>query len=372
MEKTTIAFIIHALGSGGAERVVSTLANELANKYRVVIITYSKRKPFYPLSSAITLFHCEEELPTSQNFFQSMRTNYSLVAKISRFLKQENVKLSIGFMTSANILAILASRLNKIPVIISERNNPYLAKVPLFWKVMRRLSYSKASFLIVQTAEVRNYFSKFLSDEKLVIINNPIAPDLTAGKDEQFVKENIVLNVGRFIPGKAQDQLIKAFGAINHQGWKLHLIGSGPKAHDYEQLIKSLDLQSSVELLPPTKNIELHYNKARIFAFTSLSEGYPNALIEAMHFGLPCISTDCPTGPSEIIVNDNNGFLIPMNDQRALQEHLELLITDSTVRSRLGKQAEKSVERFETSTIVKRWQNVIENSLGRTPNDAIN
>ena len=363
MEKTTIAFIIHALGSGGAERVVSTLANELADKYRVVIITYQKRKPFYPLSSGITLFHCEEELPVSQNFFQSIQINYRLVIKISRFLRQENVKLSIGFMTSANILAILASRLSNIPVIISERNNPYLAKVPLFWKYMRRITYSKANFLIVQTAEVRKYFSEFLKSEKIVIINNPIAPDLTAGKNGQSVKENIVLNVGRFISGKAQDQLIKAFGAIKHKGWKLHLIGSGPKAEDYKQLINSLNLQDRVEMIPPTQNIELHYNTARIFAFTSLSEGYPNALIEAMHFGLACISTDCPTGPSEIMVNNSNGFLIPMNDQVALQEHLQLLIDDATLRSRLGEQAEKSVERFETKTIVKEWQNLIENSF---------
>jgi len=365
MPKETIAFVIHALGSGGAERVVSTLANNLSHKYKVLIITYKKSIPFYYLSPDITIVYCEEHIPLSQNVFQALMVNYKLFIKIKRFLKQEKVKITIGFMTSANVLAILASRLNKIPVIISERSNPYLTKLPFIWRYLRKFVYRHADSLIVQTVENKNYFANFIDYEKIEIVANPIAQELTSAKDSQIIKKNVVLNVGRFISGKAQDQLIKAFAAIDHKDWELHLIGKGPQEKKYAGLISKLGLDSCIKLIPPTTDIAVHYNTAKVFAFTSLSEGFPNALIEAMHFGISCISTDCPTGPSEVIKHRKNGFLIPMNDQQALQKHLSLLMQSSDLRKRLGRLAEASVERFEVKAISKKWENVIERAKGQ-------
>ncbi|NEU08814.1 glycosyltransferase family 4 protein [Flavihumibacter sp. R14] len=363
MHKRTIAFIIQTLSSGGAERVVSTLANELCEEYNVIIITLIKFQPFYELSPKIKLLHCVESVPPSKNIFQALQSNYKLFSKISEFIKTHRIDLTIGFLTSANVLAVLASKFNSIPVMISERNNPFLSKAPFFWEFLRKKTYPKAEYLIVQTEKIYNYFAPFVDSEKLKILPNPISSGLTLSRNPNEIRNKIILNVGSLTKQKAQDQLIKAFAGINYGEWELHIVGRGPKEDEYRELIESLKLKDKVMLLSPTAEVEKHYNSAAIFAFTSIYEGFPNALIEAMHFGLACVSTDCPTGPSELINNGENGFLIPMNDQAALQGHLQSLIDNETLRAKIATQAIESVRRFEAKTIVRQWKDLIERAM---------
>ena len=106
-------------------------------------------------------------------------------------------------------------------------------------------------------------------------------------------------------------------------------------------------------------SIHEEYNKAKIFAFTSNYEGFPNALIEAMYFGLPCVSTDCPTGPSELIKDNENGFLIPMNNQKILEEKLTIIMDDEKLRESFGHSAKSSSSIFEASKIADNWRKLI-------------
>ncbi len=359
MVKNTIAFVIYSLSSGGAERVVSILANELSKKYTVVIITFKKVSPFYPLSPDVKLFHCVDFVPPSKNISQALRSNYILLKAIKTYLKREKVNLVIGFLTSANVLSVLAAKIRNIPVIICERNNPFITRLPLFWRILKKVTYPKATFLIVQTEKIKSYYKVSIDASKLKILPNPIAPSLTLTRNPNALRERVILNVGRLNPQKAQDALIKAFAAIKHSGWKLHIVGRGLKEEEYRKLISALNLEETVELLPPTKQIHDHYNTASIFAFTSLFEGFPNALIEAMHFGMACVSTDCPTGPSELIEHGVNGFLIPVNDQEELEKHLQRLVDDEELRNRFGEQARESVERFESEEILGSWKMLI-------------
>ncbi|SHJ11993.1 glycosyltransferase [Algibacter luteus] len=363
MNKKKISFVIGALKSGGSERVITNLSNQLVEKYEVHIICLTKSEPFYELNSNVKLFYCKEQYQPSNSILQGIKLNYALYKTISNYLKKEKINLFIGFITSANILAILASRKNNIPCIISERNYTNKSNTPLHWRVLRKLLYKKAEFLVVQTEEMKKQFEPIINNNKIVILKNPIAPELTHARDINYKKENLILNVGSLINQKAQDVLIKAFANIDNANWKLIIIGKGEKQKVYEELIKSLNLDNKITLLGQTKDIAQFYNKSKIFAFTSLFEGSPNALIEAMHFGLACVSTDCPTGPSELITDNHSGYLIPINDQKKLELCLKKLMNDQKLREKFSTHAIQSVASLEAKPVTLEWIHLFEKVL---------
>ena len=186
---------------------------------------------------------------------------------------------------------------------------------------------------------------------------------MSAKRDNEAFKENVILNVGRLTNQKAQDVLIKSFSQIEDKNWKLLIIGEGPKKKEYQKLIEKLDLKDRVIIKSKTKNIDKYYNSSRIFAFSSIFEGFPNALIEAMHFGIPCISTDCPTGPSELIKDGINGFLIPMNKEQVLTEKINQLISKEDLRLSFGKNGQKTVDKFKVDSVVERWNKIIKRCI---------
>ncbi len=363
MSKKKISFIIGALTAGGAERVVSTLSNKLLEAYEVHIIVLTKSTPFYSLNKNIKLFNCREQFQPSSNIYHAIKSNISLYKTISSYLKEKKIDLVIGFITSANILAILAARKNKIPCIISERNFPKKSNTGTQWRILRKLLYKKADFLVVQTDEIKKHFESIININKIVILNNPIAPELSDARDNNLKKENIVLNIGRLTEQKAQDLLIKSFANINNDNWKLLIIGKGNKQEEYKALIRDNNLEDKVELLEQTKDIAHYYNKSKIFAFTSIFEGFPNALTEAMHFGLPCVSTDCPTGPSKLINHNLNGYLIPMGDQDQLQIYLTKLMENEDLCKKLGTKAMESVKPYMAESVTQSWIYLFEKLL---------
>ncbi|WP_149277097.1 glycosyltransferase family 4 protein [Pareuzebyella sediminis] len=363
MKKKSIAFIIGSLGSGGAERVVSTLCNGLIGHYDIAIITFIASKPFYSLDKKVSLLHCSEVINPSENLWQAIKTNYNLYKKISGFLKSERIDLSICFLTSSNILGILASRSRGIPVIVSERIDPNASKKSFVWEKLRRFTYPKANLVVVQTAAIKRFFTRYIDEAKVIILPNPLSPDLQYDLNHSKPAEKIILNVGRLTNQKGQDMLIRAFGNINPKDWKLIIIGEGPNRGKYEEMIEQLNMKGKIILPGNIKAISPQYASARIFAFTSRFEGFPNALIEAMHMGLPSIATDCPTGPSELIEDGNNGFLINVGDQTALEEKLGVLIKDPQMREIFGRKGREKVKRFKTHEVISAWESVIQSTL---------
>lgn len=359
MKEKTICFVIIGLNSGGAERVVSTLSNELINDYNVLIITLKRTTPFYKLNPNIKVEYCQEAIQPSLNIIQALKTNYQLYAKVKTLLRKHKVDICFGFITAANIISTLAARRLKIPVVISERNNPIMedSKLSRIWVILRNLVYPKANILVVQTNEIKSFFSKNIPDKKIRLIPNPINPGFA--KNSSLKKENIVLNVGRLSKQKAQHLLIKAFANLNFDNWTLLILGEGDERKNLESLIKKLNMSSKIKLMGKVENVEHFYQTSKVFAFTSIYEGFPNALLEAMHFGLACVSTNCPTGPSEIIQDGKNGYLIPLNSEKILTEKLKSLVTDDSLRKEFGTQAKKTSAKYEVENIVKEWLLII-------------
>ncbi|WP_108424727.1 glycosyltransferase family 4 protein [Flagellimonas amoyensis] len=361
--KQKIAFVIGSLTSGGAERVVTTLSRSLSHNYDVTIFTFQKGETVYRLDDSVKVISCMDEIPPSKTVLHSLILNYKLYRRLTSMLKSHQIELVIGFITMANVLTILAAKTLKIPCIVSERNNPYTDATPRFWKLCRRLTYPYAGFLVVQTELIKDFYKDLIDPRKIGVLPNPISQDLTKNRKENQPKENVVLNVGKLHDQKNQAFLIRAFHTLDFKDWKLIIIGEGERRKSLENLIVELKLESNVFLLGRKNNIHDFYNRSKIFAFSSNYEGFPNALIEAMHFGLPCISTDCPTGPSELIHDGDNGFLTPVGDMEQFGNKLQELMDNPELRDKFSKKAMDTTSKFEVQYVTVKWEKVIESVL---------
>lgn len=356
-----ITFIIYSLGVGGAERAITGLANTMCDDHEISIITLIKSTSFYELDPKIQQFHCFNNKITKTNFLLSVKNGLFRVHRLISLLKSVRPEVVVSFMHTSNIYAIWATKLLQIPCIISERANHAIDKISISHKIVRNLSYPFCSKLIVQTNGNKSYYSKVLNIRKIEIIPNAISSQLSKrrlGLDASK-RELMILNVGTFKNGKAQDLLIRAFAGLSENNWRLVFLGDGANLSDYKKLAEKLGVSKRIHFEGSVKNIAHFYNNAGMFVFTSEHEGFPNALLEALYFGIPAISTNCDFGPSELITNGENGFLIPVGDLKGLVEKMEVLMMDWKLRQILSENAIKSTKNYEMEHISKMWFDVI-------------
>lgn len=363
MTKNKIAFVIGSLSSGGAERVITNLSNSLIERFDILIITFSKSTPFYPLDARINVIVCRDSAVHSTSLFQSLKLNYILTKRIYKILKAEQVHIVIGFITSANILSTIAAKMYGIPCIISERNNPLVEDVPKLWVILRNYIYPLADRLVLQTQGIKKLYEGKINPNKIIILPNPIALELSELRDDNGDKENLIITVGRLDKNKGHDEIIKAFNAIDTVNWKLLIIGDGHKKQELITLIDELNLSDKIKIISKVTRIDKYYNKASIFVFNSKTEGFPNALLEAMHFGLPCISSDCDFGPSDLIDDGINGFLVPMNQESILNERLSQLMKNKELRLEFSKKSKITTQKYQSDIVIAQWEELINLTL---------
>ena len=172
-------------------------------------------------------------------------------------------------------------------------------------------------------------------------------------------KKNIIINVGRLVEQKNQIELIEIFSRCNYKNWVLKIYGNGHLKEEIKNKIKELNLQKHVLLNEFTHNIDAEYSQAKIFALSSLYEGFPNALIEAMAHGLASISYDCHTGPRDIIEDNTNGFLVSLSNKTVFVEKLNSLMNDEHQRMFLSNEAKKVNEVYSLNKISNEYFNFV-------------
>lgn len=356
-QQVSIALIIPSLTAGGAERVFSILANALAKHYKVTLFILYKCEIFYKLDSQIEVVFCKDYYTPNFNCIKSVINNFSFIKFLKQEIKVRNSQLILGFTTTANVYSVIISRRLRIKSVISERIYPEFG-INSFWKRVRQFVYPKTNLLVVQTIPIKTYFNTFVNSDKIQIIENPLSPELIS-KRKAGNRTNTIISIGRLDQQKNQDLLLKAFSKLDEEKWKLIIIGEGQLRERYEQLAKSLKIEKQVEFTGAIKDVSTYLNTGGIFVLSSRFEGFPNVLIEAMYFGMPCIATDCPSGPSDIIEDGKNGFLIPVEDEDALSKKLDILIDNEALCESFGENAQRTASRFETDLIVDKWLNAI-------------
>lgn len=332
MSSKKIALVIPSLNAGGMERVMSELANYFASKseLEVFLIVYTKGQIFFELNQNIKLIMPDFVFRKKRKIWYTIKT---LI-----FLRRAIIKIKpysvLSFGETYNSFVLLSTLFLKTNVFVSDRSKPDKSW-GIFHESLRRMLYPKASGIIAQTSYAKSFISKETSHSNIEIIPNPVLH----GTQFNPLNNKVILSVGRLIKTKKIDILIKIFSELDNNDWNLWIVGDGPDRKTLEKISKELGIYNKVTFWGNQKDIQSFYYQGAIFAFTSVSEGFPNAILEAMSAGLPCIAFDCIAGPSDLIQDGFSGFLIPEMDEISYRKKLTLLMNENKTRSKMGKNA---------------------------------
>lgn len=355
-----IVFLISSLDSGGAERVAATLCNAWSERGDSVtlIATFSGGGGpcFYKLSPAVEVLCLAKVVGVKpKNVFGYAQRIHALRSLIA----ERSPDVIVSFLPNVNVAAVISSAFLRIPVIICERSDPSVYPYPRFWALLCKLSYRFADMLTVQTESVASRVrSIYPGMGKVRAIANPLPNAILAMSAKPSGQRKILLSLGRLSPEKQIDRLLRAFAAVSPSfpDWDLHIYGDGPEKPMLEKQIHAQGLHARVILKGGTASPWKVMAGADVFVLVSAFEGFPNALLEAMGIGVPCIAFDCPSGPREISRDGKDALLVPVNDHAGLVSALRKLMDDETLRMALGKQARESVcKRFNLPRVVDRW-----------------
>jgi GalNAc-alpha-(1->4)-GalNAc-alpha-(1->3)-diNAcBac-PP-undecaprenol alpha-1,4-N-acetyl-D-galactosaminyltransferase len=354
-----VLLLVSSMGSGGAERVAATLANAWTTRgYQVTLMpTFSGRGDcFYTLLPKVRLIYLADLIYNkSRNLFnQLVRLN-----KLRRFMADERPDVIVSFLSNVNVAAVIASAGLDLPIIICERVDPFVMPSSRLLKLACCLTYPYANALMVQTQSVANKYALNGWMGRLIpVIPNPVPEHLLSVQSTLVNKNKRLLSIGRFDEQKQFDVLIKVFATIasNHKDWSLRIIGDGPLREALVQQVAANYLLGRVEFPGRSSNIVEELSQADAFVLTSAYEGFPNALLEAMAVGLPCVAFDCPSGPREMSEEGQVAVLVPLNDEQQLAHELDCLMADDEARKSLGNKARASViERYGLAKILEQW-----------------
>lgn len=336
------------LESGGAERVLSVLSPYLADSFEeVTYVMWRKGKRFYDLDSRIDVIELPE-LACSDNIVRK-------ALSFRRMIKERRPDLVISFLTPFNLL-VLASLLHvDQKIAVAERNDPRFIKGGRMMHAIRRYLYNKADAIFCQTDKMAEFFTGSLHDKTRVIYNPLFIDSKLVGKALSTPKSKSIVSVGRLNSQKNYSMLIDGFNKFHssHPDYILRIYGEGELRPVLQSKINSLGLADSVLLPGNDKNVHEKIADAQAFIMTSFFEGMPNALIEAMALGLPCISTKV-SGATELISHRNNGLLIDTTVE-AIAQSLDEIVSNERLRGHISQHAVNITSILDQNTISHQW-----------------
>ena len=346
--KKDLVFITHCIYGGGAERVLTTLANYMYEKgYCVTIISRLYKKEHYPVADGINVKYVETA--SHLHFVREVR-------KILKVIRPANV---IAFEYFYNLLAIIACIGIKTNLIISERNDPARVGAGLIKTPLRNFAYRYCNKLVCQTNDAKEFFPKYIQ-KKTVVILNPVKDKLPTRiicKREKSVVNFCRLNSQKNIP-----LLIESFKDFHksHPDYILKIYGEGEEESYLKQYIKDSGMDECVELKPFCNNIHSVILKSRMFVSSSDYEGLSNSMIEAMAIGVPTISTDCPCGGARMVITSGiNGIITPVKDKQAMADAMRRVADDDELCEKLSYNASKVRDNLSLDEIGLQWKSLL-------------
>ena len=358
-----IAFHLNSLQQGGAERVVSNLANRFAKEgYEVVIATEWYGTDEFALDQKVRRVHVglTEEDESRSRISKMLRRIWYL----RRFMKKEKPDVVVAFTRGVLYRALAAGIGTGIPVVISVRTDPVGHYDKKADKLRIPLLFPHAAGCVFQTEGAKAFFAPYLQENSRIILN-PLNPKYV-GVPEPDVRTKDVVQSGRLVDFKNQPMLIRAFLKVHEKHPDYTLKIYGPDSKDgtkeiLESIIHENHAEDFVKLMGGSNTLEKDLADAALYAFSSDWEGLPNALMEAMALGLPVVSTDCPCGGPKTLIEDGvNGLLVPIMDEKAMTDGILRLIEDRELAERLGREARKISERANEDAVFEQWQTYLQ------------
>ncbi|CDN30871.1 Glycosyl transferase group 1 family protein [Mucinivorans hirudinis] len=333
--------------SGGQERIVASLANHYARAgHDVSIVCLFKSETFFPLEQSIKVYEPTINRDGNNRFLYALK----IIPYIRRTVRRIKPDTMLGVGEWFNPFTVLATLGLGYPLYLTDRMSPDL-RFGVVLDGAKKLFYRFSRGVIAQTSYAAQTIKRRTGVRNIIVIPNPV----NAIKRTEAEKRNVIITVGRLSPEKGQEYLIRAFAKLGREDWKLSLVGDGVSREKLKALVTELDVSDSVVFHGHKLDFVKELSEAEIFVLPSLSEGFPNALIEAMSLPLACISSDCTAGPRDIIEEGVNGMLVEPANVDALAAAMEKLMYDKTLRERLSKNACRVRDELNFETISLRY-----------------
>lgn len=345
--------------SGGTERVSTVIANQLVKDEKLNICFLSlwenNEKLFFKLDKKIkrhTLFDGNV----------SGKKILTYISKIRKFVKKENIDVLIDIDGILDLYSIPALTFTKCKLISWEQFSYYENPHVGYRKITRKWAAKKADAIVVLTEEDRKNYEKEVKVRGILKrIYNPVE-QVSCKRENYNISSKTIISAGRLNVQKGFDMLVDVANIVlkKHPDWQWIICGEGEERKALEDKIKKCGLEQNLILQGNVNNIEDYYRKSAIFVLTSRAEGFGLVLTEAKKEGLPCVSFRCPAGPSEIILDGINGYLIDCFDIEQMAEKINLLIEDENMRKNFSNKTMEGTEKFNIDKIATQWKDLIE------------
>lgn len=362
MKKTNIAFVISDMGSGGAQKMAAALLNHWAAQgHSVTLLTLDDGfHDFFNINQNVKKIRLGEIKP-SKNLWQGLWANIRRVWAIRRALQMCAPQIVISFIAPTNILVVLACMGLKTRVVISERNDPARQSFGLFWNGLRRVLYRFADGVNANSKGAMAALRAYVPAHKLSFIPNMVdVPEVAAFKPLSE-REPIILAVGRLHPQKGFDVLLKALAIFIQErpDWRVMIVGQGPEEQALKALAKEKGLRSCVSFEGLQKDMAPYYARARIFALSSRHEGTPNALLEAMAYGVAPVMSDACAGALDIWDPVPADLVFENENPQSLARRLLDLSAQADKAQAHGQAARQAVMALQPAMVYARWDELL-------------
>ncbi|EMI17397.1 glycosyl transferase, group 1 [Rhodopirellula maiorica SM1] len=352
-----IVCIIHSLSGGGAERVMAALASELsAREHEVVLVTFDDaRTDRHEVAETVRRIPLRVMRASRGRVDKAMNLHRRHKA-IRKTIATEKPDVVLSFCDRTNLDVLLSTIGLKVPIVISERSDPAQQSLGFFWENMRRRSYKRAARVVALTDAIAKTLAP-LSPRPIAVIPSAITPPRCRDIEHE---NKIILGVGRLAPEKGFDRLIDAFAKIANDApsWSLKILGEGAMREELQRQADEAGISRRLSMPGWLRPIAPEYEIATLFVLPSRYEGFPSALLEAMATGLPCIAMNCQSGSCEIVTHNENALLVD-DSVDALADAMRHLIQNESERVRLGNAATAVVERFDMTSMVDAYEDLL-------------
>lgn len=335
------------LAMGGIERASVNTANAFQEKgIEVIFVSLFNKPHFFELNTGIEL---EEPISFNGNKLSLLKS----ILWLRKLLKTHKPDSVLAFNKFYGAITALGMVGNNTPLFISERSSPlFVWKQPI--KTINWLAYRLKSptGVLAQTSIAAEYQKRYFKKSRIQVIPNMLREVKTYPHVE---RKKVVLAVGRLGDYlKGFDLLLESFALVKDKSWELHIAGGDENGQELKALASNLGVKKRIKFLGKVKEIDRIYAYASVFVIPSRSEGFPNALVEAMAAGCSCIAFNFVAGPKDIIENNKSGLLIESGDLVALARSIDYLIANPIVRQDLGKNAKEIRKVLNKDEIVNR------------------
>jgi glycosyltransferase involved in cell wall biosynthesis len=359
-----LLFAIPSLVEGGTEKVLTNILGHLDKKnYRISLVLFEKKGPYLSqIPEHVKIYDLKKE---------GRYSFLKLILRLSRLFRKLNPNTVVSFMAYTYIIVLFAKVISgcKFKFITSVRTYLSYATQHSKFSTIRYFFYksffNSADFIIVPSKGIKKDLVKNFNvvKKKIKVIYNPIDLNKIMElkqeelEDTRIKERSFLLSIGRLTKAKGYPYLFRAFSRIHNEiKEKLLILGTGEDEEALKSLAIELGIHDGVYFLGFQNNPYKFINMASIFILPSIWEGFPNVILEAMACGVPVISTDCPSGPNEIITNGKNGMLVPPADEEKLADAILTLLRNENIRKKFSEEGIRRVEEFRIEKIIPQYE----------------